>query len=105
MNLYVTKRKSRPETSSCPHVSRSRFGCGRLKRLAIHPVQRPGGLHAPRSRTLHFADAPVGVIRAAHVWQVHTGLNKDKKLTKKNQARISGEAFHVSNHIQFRRSQ
>jgi hypothetical protein len=52
------------------------------------------------SNTLHFGDAPRGLIRAPHVWQIDTGLTKNTKLTERTSLEFRVEAFNIFNHMQ-----
>jgi hypothetical protein len=64
-----------------------------INAFAMPPVDANGVI-------THFGDAPRGIIRAPHVWQVDTGLTKNTKLSERTTLEFRAEAFNVFNHVQ-----
>ncbi|HKU24707.1 MAG TPA: TonB-dependent receptor [Candidatus Sulfotelmatobacter sp.] len=48
----------------------------------------------------HYGNAPRGIIRAPHVWQVDVGLTKTTSLTERTALEFRVEAFNLFNHVQ-----
>jgi hypothetical protein len=49
---------------------------------------------------LRFGDAPNGVFRALHSWQIDLALTKETRLTEQVSMEFAVQAFNILNHVQ-----